>query len=83
MFDLSVLFEIFSSWQVILVSVIVLVLFPVIFYLASFDKRPVKFKTVSVKKKPRSRVPAKPDERREDDEDLPRNTRRHDERETK
>ncbi len=42
--DINVFLKIFSSWQVIAVTLVMLVLFPVIFYMASFGKAPAHFK---------------------------------------
>jgi hypothetical protein len=36
--------RIFSSWEVIFVFMVIIVIFPLIFYLASFGKTPVQFK---------------------------------------
>jgi hypothetical protein len=57
--DFSLFVRIFSSWQVIFITIIILVLFPVIFYVASFGKAPAQFRKKTAKK-PASRVmPAK------------------------
>jgi hypothetical protein len=48
--DINVFLKIFSSWQVIAVTLVMLVLFPVIFYMASFGKAPKHFKKKVQKK---------------------------------
>jgi hypothetical protein len=50
-FDLSIFIKIFTSWQVILIALLILVLFPMIFYLASFGKAPVEFRMKPLRKK--------------------------------
>jgi hypothetical protein len=43
-FNFEAVVRIFSSWEVIFVFLVILVIFPLIFYLASFGKTPVQFK---------------------------------------
>jgi hypothetical protein len=43
--------EIFKNWQVILVCIVIMIVLPIIFYVSSFDNRPVKIKRVRVRKK--------------------------------
>ncbi len=49
--DISVFLKIFSSWQVIAVTLLMLILFPLIFYMASFGRTPRTFKKKVVRKK--------------------------------
>lgn len=37
------------DWRIILISIILLIAFPVIFYLSSLDKTPVKIKRIKMK----------------------------------
>ena len=42
----NILFELISSWQVVLVSFCLLIILPTIYYLASCNKKPVKIKRI-------------------------------------
>ncbi len=50
-FDFSVVVRIFSSWEVMLVFAIIIVIFPLIFYLASFGSVPTQFKKRTIRRK--------------------------------
>ena len=54
----EIIFDVISAWQVIVVGLIIIIILPVIFYFASFDKTPVKIKRV-------------PDKRRAREEEIP------------
>ncbi len=57
--------KLFSSWEFIAVVAALLFIIPLVFKLASLDKRPVTVKKVQVKKK---KIPQKqPEEESEDD----------------
>ncbi len=40
----QLIIAIFSKWQVMVISVFIMVLLPIVFYLASLDRRPVKIR---------------------------------------
>jgi hypothetical protein len=59
-FNFEAVVKIFSSWEVIFVFMVIIVIFPLIFYLASFGKTPVQFKKrVAGGKKPVQSPPVK------------------------
>lgn len=47
----DIIFDVLSAWQVIAVGLLIMIILPVVFYFASFDKSPVKIKRVPDKKK--------------------------------
>ena len=46
----QILVILFSEWQIVVISIFVMLLLPVVFYIASLDKRPVKIKRQSAAK---------------------------------
>ncbi|NOY09386.1 MAG: hypothetical protein GXP33_11160 [Spirochaetes bacterium] len=77
----QLIIAIFSKWQVMAISVFVMVLLPIVFYLASLDRRPVKIRhnygdlrQAKNKKKPantgiREEGPEERDKQEENEED--------------
>jgi len=47
----DIIFDVLSAWQVIAVGLLIMIVLPVVFYFASFDKKPVKIKRIPDKKK--------------------------------
>ncbi|HEQ71232.1 MAG TPA: hypothetical protein ENN69_01985 [Spirochaetia bacterium] len=44
-------FAVLLDWRVLLISVVLLFTFPLVFFLSSLDKRPVKIKRIKLKSK--------------------------------
>jgi len=47
----NIFFDVLSAWQVIAVGLLIMIVLPIVFYFASFDKSPVKIKRVPANKK--------------------------------
>jgi len=46
----QLIITLFLKWQIVVISIFVMLLLPIVFYIASLDRRPVKIKQSYVKK---------------------------------
>lgn len=46
----QLIITLFFKWQIVAISIFVMLLLPIVFYIASLDRRPVKIKQSYVKK---------------------------------
>lgn len=65
----EILFKVISAWQVIVIGLLIMIVLPVVFYFASFDKKPVKIKRTPMKKAPVNDANASASEEDEGDEE--------------
>ncbi|MBN2736938.1 MAG: hypothetical protein JXR70_08165 [Spirochaetales bacterium] len=50
-----IIVEVLSTWQVIAIFILIMIVLPTIFYFASFDKKPVKIKKKVMRSAPAPR----------------------------
>jgi hypothetical protein len=77
-FSVQDLVAVLLDWRIILIAVIMIFILPLIFYLSSLDKKPVKVKKVKMKIKKVKKIATEkvPDDQDEEDDDRHINKRK-------